>query len=284
MKSLKRYLSSRHILLPRLAVRCRHRVLDAMGHRTILVYTMGKVGSSTVHQTIQSNNVSKLVYHVHFLTRENIAHISARYKNAGVPAPRMTLGQLLRGNVDHLTASNALSGLSHARKWYIVSLMRDPVATFLSHVFQNPKVHRPHLLGDEGILTKTLVQEYITKHYLEFDPDNDFISNWFDSEFCRFTGIDVFQHEFNASEGWSVISERAFVVAIVSLEKIDKALSPALSALLREEFFEDLINANERQDSKDGELYRDVKTESDSKKSPFQRICNKVCKALLRGR
>jgi hypothetical protein len=159
MKNSKKILPKPYIPFPQLAVGLRQRMLDAMGHKTILVYTMGKVGSSTVYQTLRANNVSQIIYHLHFLSQENIVRISEKYKRAGIPQKRVKIRQLLRGDIDHLTASKALNNIPHARRWYIVSLVRDPVSTFLSHVFQNPTIHRPYLLGDNGLLREELVQE-----------------------------------------------------------------------------------------------------------------------------
>ena len=44
-----------------------------MGQPTILIYTMGKVGSTSLYSALKNSRLNlPLVYHIHFLTKPNI--------------------------------------------------------------------------------------------------------------------------------------------------------------------------------------------------------------------
>lgn len=51
-----------------------------IGKTPILVYQMGKVGSSTIVNTLKSSNINNPVYHIHFLSSEGIYSIENYYK------------------------------------------------------------------------------------------------------------------------------------------------------------------------------------------------------------
>ena len=138
MRNLKRILNTRLIRKPQILSTLRHRILSASGHKPILIYTMGKVVSSTEYHSIKNSRISRLTYHVHVLSQYNINRISKKYDKAGVSDPRFTIRQVLSGEIDHLTSSLVLTQIPHEKTWYILTIVRDPVATFLSHLFQNP--------------------------------------------------------------------------------------------------------------------------------------------------
>lgn len=224
-------------LLPTATLYYRHKFLASLGQATILVYTMGKVGSSTVYYTLQKNKVSQLVYHVHFLSDAYLERMSAKYDQSGsgkdVP-DKLSVNQLLKGSTDHMTASYTLKSVLESgavNRWKIITLVRDPVATFFSHIFQNPKTHRPYLLGEDGKLDKNKVESYISDYFVHFDPDNDFISGWFDREFYDFTGTDVYQHPFDPLTGYNIIREGKFDIAIIALEELDNSLNHVIGEL-----------------------------------------------------
>ncbi len=247
--------------VPRQTLKRRHKTLLSLGHQPILIYTMGKVGSSTVFQSIRRSGVSSLVYHVHFLTAANLERTKKRYEDAGhTKGIRLSIAELLTGHVGHMPASYAVAELCQADgQWNVVSLVRDPIATFFSHVFQNPQIHRPFLLGQDGKLDREKVENHIRQKFTDFDPARDFIAGWFNTEFLPFTGIDVYSYPFDQSQGHCVIREAKWGVALVTLESLETSLSAALSDLLGKECRVQISNTNLRSETADGELYAEIK-------------------------
>lgn len=50
-----------------------------------------------------------------------------------------------------------------------------------------------------------------------------YVLEWFDKELKRFTGIDVYNNEFDKNKGWSIIQKDKYEVLIVQVEKIYQA-------------------------------------------------------------
>lgn len=249
--------------VPSWTVLARHNLYAVMGDVPLLVYTMGKVGSTSVYHSLRNSNVSSLIYHVHFLTRSRIHAISDKYKKAnGRANSKINFEQLIKGDFDHLTASIMLSSKSlkdKKEKCRILTLVRDPVATFLSHVFQNPKIHRPQLLGTDGCLDKVKVDNYVSEQFANFDPEGDFIANWFGSEFFEFTGIDVYEYPFDALTGATIIRNEFCDVAILSLETLESNLNSAVKHLTGRDWGLMVEHRNVRSLSKEAELYLSIK-------------------------
>jgi len=225
-------------ILPADLLYYRHKLLSGIGQIPILVYTMGKVGSSTVYYTLLNHNVSQLIYHIHFLSDFYLERMTVKYNEDKKDSlARLSLNQFIKGSTDHMTASNMLKKVlesGNRSKWKIITLVRDPVATFLSHIFQNPRTHRPFLLNEKGELDKKKVDAYIYEYFIQFDSEEDFISNWFDREFYSFTGIDIYGYPFDPSIGFTIIREEHFDIAVIALNNLESNLQRVISELIPE--------------------------------------------------
>lgn len=239
--------------------RMRHRLLARLGNYPILVYTMGKVGSRTVVESLKQAQVSSLVYHVHFLSPKNLNRIQAKYENAGDSTPsEIKFSDLLSGDLNHLLSGSILSPMN-LQGTIVISLIRDPVDTFFSHVFQNPKTHRPFLLGDDGKISKNAVEQHVREHFSSFGDDGDYISNWFDDEFSGYCGVDVYAHPFDRDLGFGIIREGPWNIAVLALENLSVGLPRAINELTGKQFDIEIVKRNVRTNTIDKELYRAIK-------------------------
>jgi hypothetical protein len=252
-------------LLPQNVLYLKHRMLETLGREPVIVYTMGKVGSSTVFHAFQKQHFFSLVYHVHHLTDEAYQSAVKRYeKNDLNLSGKVSLLTLMKGNSQHMSASQILKRppvVNSKRKWNVITLVRDPFSTFLSHLFQNPKLTRPFLLGRDGLLDKNKVERYISKTFLNFKTGEDFISNWFDREFLKFTGIDLYQHPFDAEVGYSIIQEERFNIVVVSLQSLDRNLPVIIKKITNSNQEIPLKRRNVRAKNDKTGFYRFLKSE-----------------------
>lgn len=271
MKRTVRTLLDRSVPLE--VARMRHWLLARLEHPPVLVYTMGKVGSSTVFESLKQARISPLSYHVHFLTPANLERIQKKYESSGNSmATGVKLRSLLSGNLNHLSSSKILSSLHLGKSSYIVTLVRDPIDTFLSHVLQNPKTHRPFLLNNDGKLSESAVKRYVRESLSSFSDEGDYISNWFDDEFSVYCGIDVYAHPFDRPSGFSIIREKPWNVAIVALEKLSASLPMAINELFGKPYNIQIINRNIRTNTRDRDAYLKVKEELSVPAECLQRI------------
>jgi len=226
LKPLKKILSLR--LLPHNMLNLKHRLFEFLGREPIIVYTMGKVGSATVFHAFHEQYFFPLTYHVHHLTSKAFQNAVKKYNESGLQiSDKINLTTLIKGNSSHMSASQILMNpkvINTRRNWNIITLVRDPFSTYLSHIFQNPQIRRPFLLDENGMLNKEKVERHIDEIFTKPHPEKDFISNWFDNEFYKFTGVDLYQYPFNPEKGYAIIHEKRFKIAVIALESLDKNL------------------------------------------------------------
>ena len=242
----------------------RHKILEALGSRPVLVYTMGKVGSSSVYHSLRNCNISLLVYHVHYLTDYCMERVSQVYSEKNVEYQEdISLNQFVRGSTQHhLTGSYILKNSvkkSNAKKWNIITLFRDPVATFMSHVFQSPEIHTPFLFDQKGDLDAKKVNKYIREHFREFNSDKDHLSNWIDTEFHAYTGIDLYSYPFNCDAGYTIIKSENYDVAMISLEKLNSIFALVIKELTGTSKEVNMMRRNVTEKKDVADLYNELK-------------------------
>ncbi len=200
-------------------------------HRTMLVYTMGKVGSSTVASTLAKACPNTDIYHLHWLTEHNLraddslnrGYIESHRRDKDSNAFRASYiweAQILR---------RAIQGqLPAKRKWEIVSLVREPVSRNVAAFFQNLSLFFGYELDSEiERLGEAKVTEELIKLFLEhYGGKSDKIAmdadplTWFDDEIRPVFGIDVFSSEFPHDPGYQVIENDRCRLLLIRLEDL----------------------------------------------------------------
>lgn len=141
----------------------------------IIIYTMGKVASSSVSNAILDAGVG--CYDVHFLAEERMTSLlQSFFANDDFPTipPHM---------IRSLQAYNSLRMNKHVK---VISMLREPVSRNVSSVFQNlPK----RLEGDDEAILERLRRN--PPHW----PDV-----WFEDDFIPTMGIDFFNVEVDRSK------------------------------------------------------------------------------------
>lgn len=157
----------------------------------VLVYQMGKVGSSSVYRAVEAALPGIPVYHLHFLSEHIAEHRRSHQRAPGAVPYHIYLGEALR---------RQLARHRH-RPLKIISLVRDPLAFELSNLFQNPR-----LVGGEEQLGRLIAADAALRHTLErrlaSAGGQSYLDGWFDREIRAVTGIDVFAEPFDSERGW----------------------------------------------------------------------------------
>lgn len=176
-----------------------------------VVYTMGKVGSSTVSTSLKAAGLNCL--DIHFLAPDRIVTALEAHMNND------DLREIPRHFVDSIHAYNAVRKQERVK---LITLVREPVARNISAVFQNlPK----KLEGDEAAILERLA------NYPTRSPDF-----WFENDFIPTSGVDVFADEVAADldrEADHFRFERGNLdVLVLKLEADDARKSEILSDFL----------------------------------------------------
>ncbi len=176
-----------------------HRRLQRINKTTTLIYTMGKVGSTELYNTIDNS------HQIHNLDSEAPAkNFSARF----TPSLRRYIIESVRWK---LLNRKLLKSLSEAKRdkhsVKIITMVRDPVARNLSAFFQN--------LDQSQVTAKTSITSDFfayTNHLLPL--------TWFDVEFKKHLDIDIYRHPFDSTRGWERIRENGYDILILQLESL----------------------------------------------------------------
>lgn len=176
----------------------------------ILVYQMGKVGSSTVHDSLLAAGLQSI--HVHFIDEAHWKSAAAMYTHKGrcLP-PHFHVGQLLRWWIRWTR-----------RPVRVVTLVRDPIARNVSSAFEVGPLQNVPTSDVEAAVEK------ITKR-LHADDALSYAYGWFDREIKPVLGVDVLSHSFNRAKGFARITHSHADILVLAMERLDQLVPTVLS-------------------------------------------------------
>lgn len=196
-----------------------------------IVYSMGKVGSSTVSQSLRTAGLQCLDVHVLGESRI-VAALSKAFKDPDTDIIPEHLA-------DSIFAHNAIRRQERVR---MISLIRNPIARNISAVFQNlPE----RLADDRGEIMKRL------RSYSVRTPDH-----WFKNEFIPVTGVDVFHKKIDSAADHFRFSNGKFDILLIKLETSDARISRLISDFVEADI--ELTRANEASGKWYGPIYREI--------------------------
>lgn len=226
--------------------------------KSILIYTMGKVGSTTIEYSIKNQLKDYSVYHIHWLNKNNLdmdkrfnAKFYRRNKQYGVDI-NVLPNYLIRGF--YLRNEINRNNLDQCK---IITLTRDPVARNISAFFQNLKKfysydisRRLEEVGEDivlGELMNLFINEYIGKKRVNF-IDSDPLT-WFDEELKHVFDLDVYQYEFPKEGGYAIYSKGRISTLIIRLENLNDCFEKSIKEFLQEDIqINKLKNTGDKKD------------------------------------
>ena len=226
--------------------------LNSDKQSALIIFQMGKVGSTSVYSSLKSLHLNMPVYHVHFLTYEGIHWASQVYRQGF-----SRTGLIGRHIFDSLHLRQQLDkGLPENGQWKIVSLVRDPIARNISAFFQTLNLEFPEFDYEKkigSVKSETLVKELIPLFWEKFN--HDFPLTWFDTEMKSVFNVDVFASDFPEASGYKIYTQGKADLLLFKLETLEKCAPRAFNCFLGIKNFE-LLKANEAQEKKYYNVYR----------------------------
>lgn len=204
--------------------------------RIILVYTMGKVGSSSIYSALQravAPNLHTATYHVHFLNHNTLAAME-RYECESYPLDKRIYDHILIGR--HL--GRAINrGYDFKNRFKIITGIRDLVAVDISSFFQTLDRLRgfdySRILSDPPhILTRDLNALFIERISLNRRLPGDQWLSWFDKELTQVMGLNVFATPFPTVKGWHMYRGDHPETLLIRVEDLRKAGAEACRTFL----------------------------------------------------
>jgi hypothetical protein len=171
--------------------------------RIVLTHTYGKVGSTTVHKTIDKQPGYQS-FQTHVISEEGVAE--SRQSCPEDPEEiHLLVGEALRLALERYPD----------RQVRVITLVRDPVARAVSDIFENPA----RFVGDgeiSGVPLEKLVA-IAAGHALQ---SIDFAEKWFDRELSAIVGFDFFTRDFDRMKGFELYQEGRFELLAGKLEQL----------------------------------------------------------------
>lgn len=209
--------------------------------QTVVIYQMGKVGSSSVLRSLKALDLNIYCYHVHALNPEEIKNIEKIYKHVtkvkgtAVIDPHVITSLYLRKQLDKGPKGT---------KWKVISLVRDPITRNISGFFEAfdryfPKVANEY--NSNNIKMEDRIDE-LTNLFLE-NYNHTVPIVWFDLNLKPVFGIDVYEQEFPTSIGYKIYHGVHADLLLFRLENLNSCAHQAFTEFLGLDQF-DLLSTN----------------------------------------
>lgn len=231
----------------------RYRRLRDPAREPLIVFQMGKVGSSTLVTTLSQMGIEQEIYQIHFLADEWINRVYHMYKDASKVRGRPIVEE-------HLMASRYLRDLidrSRGAKWKVITLIRDPIARNISAFFQAFPIHYPEVtkrFKTAAPPAQEKANEMIRLFLDDFDKHNVPIE-WFDRHMKPAFGIDVYEEEFDPTLGHHIYHNERADLLLIRLENLRQSAGQALGIFMNLDHIS-LRNANISEDKSYSEEYK----------------------------
>ena len=222
---------------------------------SVIIYQMGKVGSSTIMNSLNNLSIDNIQIH----SFENYTdpmypckNKKRNWKQYNINFSPLKLNKQIRSFFTIKIYRQLLDYYRKkgSKKIKIITLVREPVGREISRFFQNIEAityyNRYILKGEKG--------KNLQEMYLKYNNKYSTV-NYFDEEFFKFTGIDVYNYPFDKEKGFSLIEKDNISLLILKLEKLND-LTPILKSFIGNEKFE-LEKSNETSNKWHYILYKD---------------------------
>ncbi len=216
------------------AAKAYHRISLALTERVdddaLLVYQMGKVGSTAVTRSLRAAGFESRIYKLHFLTREGMARAERQYRRNWTGGRRAL----------HLWESQYLYDVVRrprpGKQWRIVTLVRDPVARNVSAFFQTFDLEASYGGGQVGGARAADVEK-LTDAFLNQFEWHDEPLTWLDNELGSVFGVDVYASPFPHGRGHETYENESARVLLLRLEDLRETAPRAFAEWLGLESF-----------------------------------------------
>jgi len=178
----------------------------------ILIYQVGKVGSTSVYLSLRERCKNVDLYHAHIISKEGEDFLKewVGYITPSAVFPEVLQARLIRSRYHRYSGD---------KRWKVISLIRDPVALNLSSFFQNIRKFFPDF-RDEHYMDDSGAEKLLQCFYNEYP--HDLPETWFKQEIGGFLGIDIYKKVFDHKQGYILYEGEKADLLILRLEDLDR--------------------------------------------------------------
>ena len=223
----------------------------ALNGKLVLVYSMGKVGSTSIVRTLKNHFPYSRLYSAHFLSDSWMKRLEE-----------------IQNFINHKHGLELRTVLKkHSNKRLkILTLVREPLAREISNFFENPE----DFIGQRSPL-ELPTEELLSFFYQKINVCLDYTLNWFNTEFEEFMGINIYDHELNKEAGYTLLTFSDCDVAVLQMEQLNQNISAAFKELLNIDIAE-LDKANQAAQKPYKDVYKQFKLECKFSKEVINKV------------
>ena len=218
----------------------------------IIIYQMGKVGSSTLHASLaavfQSHSIKLPVFQTHNLNNlDKLEEAIRNWSNPERALRQLEKDKSLRKKLDANPNSS----------WNVITLTRDPVARNISTFCEMCNIFFPDwkIKYEQGLLDLREMQTYLVSN---FSPGNA-PDKWFDQQLKPVFEVDVYAKKFPHKAGYAIYRCRNNGrMLLLRLEDLYRVAPKAIKKFLGIDGFS-LLDANESTNRDFAVLYKEIK-------------------------
>ena len=203
----------------------------------VIVFQMGKVGSTSIKRSLEALNLDLAVYHSHLLTKERIAETEKKRKKFFGTERESYLKRPWLNQFLHKEIVKKHNG----KKWKVITLTRDPIARNVSTFFENLEVQAIERNGTfevrsdyydilRTVVTLNDMQVLIDLFFSKLRHESSL--EFFDRELKEIFGVDVYVSEFPKTKGYNIYRSTRADVLLIRLEDLNARAGQAFNEFL----------------------------------------------------
>jgi hypothetical protein len=225
-------------------VKIEHIMQELKEKDAILICQMGKVGSSTVADSLKALELNVPILHFHHLTYKTLELLEKKRINAKRPVSK------------HLSISRAVLAAIEkgydVKKWKIISLTREPIARSISVFFHHINKRFPDF--NVNLYSSSEKIEFLVTKFLKSSLHNLPLT-WFDQNIKQAFNIDVFSDNFDKKIKYKIYKGNHPDLLVLRLENINECAEPAIKDFLGIDNFS-IIKSNIGSEKKYSRIYQ----------------------------
>ena len=209
----------------------------------VLIYQVGKVGSSSIYVSLKEQIKNLPVYQVHNIETAQELLDKDLKENSRNSIAHFTIGIELKKKI--IEEPNI--------RWKIIIGVREPISRWISDVFENIHTRYKFLKNSDNSVNVEKTIQFI-KDTIDEEPQK----SWFKDELSATFGVDLFDKPFNGD--YQIIRNEKIDILIYKFENMQASIPSVIKNFLNIKDFE-LATANETSQKSTATAYKEVKQE-----------------------
>jgi len=230
----------------------------------IIILTPGKVGSSSVYDTLKKESTHQ-VFHIHNFSKAGIEksirdHVHSNRKSKPL---HLIISKILRKKLTTYTG-----------KLFIISIIREPISREISSFFQNTDQYK-YTLENKKLEIDINIAQKLLKEKFESDICKE-LKDWFDLEIKNNFGIDVFAEKFDYDNKYVISQNNNHHLLLLKMEDLDTVFPIAIKDLLNLDKPLQLQKANVGEDKHYASTYKNIQKNIKFEHKVISQIVNSI--------